>query len=153
MSILGGMPLSVAEEVCKGLRVQDRVALEYLTAIGQPEWSLLKGPEFAAWDYVVITRSGFPRLFLEVKARRVSLEKYNDAIFPLSKHHWAIAAWDQLGVPLVGVVRWPDALGTVQLRRPPAQQRMIGRRDRQGGAVPHGVWTEVDILSREPLLR
>lgn len=98
------------------------------------------------FDFLILSATGMPHCYVEVKVRRKPLSTFKDAIAPVRKHEYAKNLAKLFGIPFVMVVEYPDALIQVDLAAAPASIRMLKRTDRPK-AVPHAFW-QGDQLER-----
>lgn len=134
---------AIEREVTFGERQEDGVVSQWrkLSEFAQRSAYVVKSAEYHDFDRVIFDRQGILVCYLEVKVRRTPLALYGDAIFPTRKHVFGKRLKD-LGLPFIAVVRYGcGTLVEVDLASTPASRRDVTRRDRDGGPVPHVVYS------------
>ena len=100
------------------------------------------------FDFLILSSTGMPLCYVEVKVRRRPLSAFKDAIAPVRKHEYAKNLAKLNRIPFVMVVEYPDALVQVDLAAEPASIRNLKRTDRPR-AVPHAFWSgdQLEVLA------
>ena len=91
------------------------------------------------FDFLILSATGMPTCYVEIKVRRRPLSAFKDAIAPVRKHEYAKNLVNLFRIPFVMVVEYPDALVEVDLAATPTSIRNLKRTDRPK-AVPHAFW-------------
>lgn len=101
----------------------------------------LRTAETDPYDFLVISKTGLPLCFVEIKSRRVAFGLYGDVLTPWSKHLYAKRALKH-ALPFVLVTEY--ACGTlveVDLTVKPRTAKSVARRDRPGtDPIKHGLY-------------
>lgn len=125
-----------AAEIAWGVRQEAEIAALWIAKTGLKVAVAPSPIDNTDFDFLLVRApTGLLIGYVEVKARRISILKHDTSIWPARKHELAkrLAADN---VPLVGVVRYTDALLEVPLWETPEWSGMIERQDR-GTKVEH----------------
>lgn len=127
-----------AAEVRWGVNQEAALAREWLQLRGLAEKTyVLPSPAPSSHhDALLLDAKGLPIALVEFKVRRIKWAQYGDTIWPALKHDHALRVKEKLSLPLIGVVRYPDAIVEVNLTGPPDWRRPVTRTDR-GYPVDH----------------
>lgn len=131
---------SRAAEVAFGTAEELPILQRWMKLAGIEASRVIRSRDFDDYDFLILTKTGMPLCYVEVKNRRTPLSKYGDAIAPIRKHHFAVELRDRFRIPFLLVTQYPDALVEVDLADEPAQQKDVTRHDRPGTSVSHGHW-------------
>lgn len=114
-------------------------ACEYL--ISQGEFEIVKLGQFADADFLVTTRDGYPRFFLEVKSRRVTYGTFGDVMVPWRKHLFALNALEDYNINTYAVTRYScGTLVVCSLSDTPTAKQNVKRKDRNV-TLPHALYS------------
>lgn len=134
-------------ELRAGRALQDVVGIEYLQLRypGQT-YTLLDSrgdtEDYAFYDFLVVTKEGFPVEALEVKMRRCNLDTYDTAMFTEKKHKRAKRLLGTHHIVTYGVSRYEDGIGVADLTEDPEEWKWFKRKGHHLKAQKHGLWRE-----------
>jgi hypothetical protein len=128
---LGKSKTSIERDVEFGETQELSAAMLYADEIW-PGSTVSRLPTYSDLDFVVTWR-GETKAFLEIKARRVSVNDYTTTMIPLRKHHIAKQILDNLKVPTLAIIVFEDALVSFHLALEPDDIRYVQRDDRSKG--------------------
>lgn len=122
---------SITTDIKFGLEQELSAAMLFADEIW-PGSSVSRLPEYSDLDFV-ITRRGEVMAFLEIKARRVSVDEYKTTMIPLRKHHIAKQIYDNLKIQTFAIIVFQDAMVSFHLENAPDEIQFVKRDDRESG--------------------
>lgn len=122
---------SIEKDVEFGLGQEYSAALLFADSIF-PGCQLNKLPEYSDLDFV-ITKENEVKAFIEVKARRVSVNAYSTTMVAERKHRIAAALYESLKIQTFAIILFTDALVSFHLENKPDDVQFVKRDDRDKG--------------------
>ncbi len=132
---------SVEKDLEFGLQQELSAAMLFADEI-YPGSMVSRLPEYSDLDFVITWR-GELKAFVEIKARRVSINAYNSTIMPLRKHMIAKSIYESLKIPTYAIIVFEDALVSFRLENEPDAVEYVGRDDRSGKGMDHGFYNHI----------
>jgi hypothetical protein len=150
------MAYNTPKEVAFGKIFEKRTA-EAVAAKLWPGCRLVAAHGWADIDFLVVGEdadSGDLKhiAFLEVKARRIPITRYESTIVSMRKHHAGRWGKEFYKVPTICIVLFTDALATFDLHATPDGKENITRHDNPGVTVEHALYLHKRFERHDELL-